>query len=283
MKNCLVVLVILIGCFVAAAYLALYQPIGQIRGPSRTANYAIATWTDFDDDDLSGLKVNILTNEIDIDVPQPGVARRISEKGHWNMHAFFCDSHVDSPPEVEVARELQNEDLEVDIGRFLPNHPRKIVCVKTFRIFDPDPDRYPTNNSGITPTYPPPKGLICPGMLECDLQLLPWNAEDIEVSSGPVEVNVNQLSDGSVTPGYFSPFANGTRPDSKTVYTYRSDRKDATKLLVTVYHGRVTGVTGGAEETSDIPYQLRRRPRRRMHRLCRRKKGPGPAGCSIRS
>lgn len=260
MKNCLIVLVVLLGCFAVAVWLVLDPPGGgsgfmSINEAARQHGVMVATWRDYDDQGLKGLQVTIATNLIIVDVPAAPVYHRTTEPGHWNLHAFFCDSHVDSPPEVEVARELKNEDLDVDIGRFVPNHPGRITLVKELRGSMDEQPGYPVN-MGQTVSYPPPKGLIRVGMLECDLQALPWQPEQINVTSEPVVVNMSKLSDGSVIPNYFPDYARGNGQESTEVYSYHSDRPDAPKLLVTVYHGRVTEVTGGAEETSDIPYQL---------------------------
>ena len=217
----------------------------------------IATWRNYDDPDLKGLQVTVGTDLIDVDVPATPTFKRIEEKGHWNLHSFFCDSHLDAPPEVIVARELKNEDLEVDIGRFLPNHPGKIVCVKVARTFDDDRPPYPVTVPGQTVSYPPPKGLIRVGMLEWDLDMLPWHADKIEAAPIVVIADTTTLSDGKRNQNYFPAFENKNDNDElPKVYTYRSDRADAPQLLVTVYHGKVTQVVGGAEETADIPYTL---------------------------
>jgi hypothetical protein len=258
MKNCLIVLVVLIVCFFVSAWLVLYPPWERggrgAGGIPSGVPYMIATWQDFEDPGIRGLEVQVGTDEIVVQVPASPRFKSITQKGHWNLHAFYVDSNVDSPPEVMVAHELKNEDLEVDIGHFLPGHPGKIVCVKTFRIFDDRPP-YPVKVPGQTVAYPPPKGLIRVGMLQCDLELLPWNADKIEIGEADSDVPPPESAgNGRIFVG--PPPSPGDMGEGPRVYTYHSDRSDAPKLLVTVYHGRVTEVTGGAEETSDIPYQL---------------------------
>ena len=254
MKNCLIVLVVLVVCAVIAGWLTLEQP-SFLLGNSAPTSYIIATWTDFDDPHIRGLEVQVGTDRIIIEVPAEPQFKSITEKGHWNLHAFYVDSHVDSPAEVMVAQELKNEDLEVNLGRFLPSHPGKIVCVKTSRQSDDRPP-YPVYDPKVRVTYPPPKGLIRVGMLECDLESLPWRPDKVEVQD-------NGESDAPPprSAGNGRIFADldpnpGDSGESGHLYTYHCDRADAFPLLVTVYHGRVTEVTGGAEETSDIPYQL---------------------------
>lgn len=257
MKNCLIVLAILLVCFVIAVFLVLSPLGGSGTGRPSGEDYMIATWRDYDDRGLRGLEVSVGTDRIIVDVPATPVFKQIIEKGHWNLHSFYCDSHVDEPSEVIVARELKNEDLEVDIGRFLPDHPGKIVCVKVERTIDEERPPYPVIIPGQTVSYPPPKGLIRVGMLEWDLDTLPWHADKIEFTPSVVTVDTTTLSDGKRNQNYFP-----TREDrddndeSPKVYTFHSDRSDAPQLLVTVYHGRVIQVTGGAEETADIPYRL---------------------------
>jgi hypothetical protein len=195
-----------------------------------------------------------------VDVPAAPQFRQVIKTGHWTAHTFYCDSNLDAPAEISIAHELPNEDLEVDIGHFLPYHPGKITCVKVFRLADED-DRppYPKNVPGQTVTYPPPKGLIRPGMLECDLEMLPWHADRVDEQPIGVVVNDTVLSDGSHNQPYFPAMNAPQDPNPPAVYTFHSDRPGLPKLLVTVYHGRVTEVTGGAEENDDFPYQFPKR------------------------
>jgi hypothetical protein len=255
MKNCLIVLVVLAVCLVVAAWLAVEQPWG-VRVSDKGVPYMIATWRDYVDHDIQGLEVTVGTNQIIIDVPASPQYKRTTEQGHWDFHAFYVDSNVDSPAEVMVAHELRNEDLEVEIGRYVPSHPGKIVCVKTCRIIDDRPP-YPVVVPGKTVAYPPPRGLIRAGMLQCDLDTLPWHADKIESRGVVIVADVNKLSDGKSNQNYFPPFpSDDNDAEPAQVYTYHSDRSDAPQLLVTVHRGRVIGITGGAEETADIPYRL---------------------------
>jgi hypothetical protein len=260
MKNCLVVLLVLIGCFAIAVYFVLFVPHG---GSARASGrpYMIATWRDYGDPGADGVEVTVGTDQILVDVPAMPQFRRFTEKGRWSGHTFYCDSHLDAPPEIAVARELPNEDLEVDIGHFLPDQTGTITCVKVMRI-DDDDERppYPVNEPGQTVSYPPPKGLIHPGTLECDLQMLPWHADSIVAAPIVVEVNTTVLSDGTPGKSYFPPFGEAHDPRPPETYIYHSDRPGLPKLLVTVYHGRVTKVTGGAEESDDFPYQFPNHP-----------------------
>jgi hypothetical protein len=224
MKNCLIVLVFLVGCFCIALLLTFY-----LNGPRSINSWKtfVGTWQDYDDSSLEGLHVTIAPNQITVDYRNGAQFKRVTEKGRWTWHCFYVDSHLDAPPEVVVARELKNEDLEVNLSHFLPGQPDKVTLVMILRggaQFDP----YPVYKNGLVVSYPPPKGLIRPGMLEWDLQNLPWHSDRIEMQED----------------------------SSSEVYTYHSDRPDATQLLVTVVKGRVVQVTGGAEDTADEPYRF---------------------------
>ena len=254
MKNFLIVVGVLFGCFLIAAFLVLGMGHG---GPGGIA-LAVAEWRDYDDPDLRGLEVAVMPDRIVVDIPATPVFKQVMEKGRWSSHNFYCDSHLDAPAEVIVARELKNEDLEFDVGRYVPGHPGKIVCVMAMRGGKDYRPHYPVREPGQTVSYPPPKGLITPGMLECDLKSLPWHADEIDIDpSAAVVVHTTTLSDGMINQGYVAATGNDNNNDeSPEVYNYHSDRSDAPKLLVTVYHGRVVEVNGGAEDTADIPYTL---------------------------
>ncbi|HEY0256938.1 MAG TPA: hypothetical protein VGC39_05810 [Candidatus Methylacidiphilales bacterium] len=251
------VLALLALCFCAAVLLKFGFGQNLGHGGPGGMSYAVATWRDYDDTDLYGLSVTIMSNQIVLEVPAVPVFKQMTEAGRWNLHAFDCDSHVDAPAEVEVARELKDEDLEVDIGRFLPAHPGKIRLVKVLRGQKDETPRYPVAPAGQAVSYPPPKGLIREGMLECDLRSLPWQADGIESSGAAVHVMPPPLSDGTQNRQFFPDDRSGRDPDERPeVYVYRSDRPDTPRLLATVYRGRVTEVSGGREETADIPYRL---------------------------
>ncbi len=255
MKNFLIVLAVLCGCFVIACVLEYVLNMGGGSGTPGGLSYVVAEWRDYDDSGGTTLDATILKDQLILDMSDAHSSKRITEKGRWSAHAFYCDSHLDAPSEVEVARELKNEDLELDIGRFLPDRPGRITLVKSMRgLKEGYQPPYPVNVPGQTVSYPPPKGLIQPGMLECDLQTLPWRPDKIELAPSLVTVNTTTLSDGRSNRNYFPPY--DSIPEGSSVYTYHSDRRDAPKLLVTVYHGRVTQVVGGAEATADLPYNL---------------------------
>jgi hypothetical protein len=265
MKNCLIVLVVLFLCFIAAVALEFFVNENGGRGFPRGQNYAVATWRDYGDPGLNDMQVTISTDEITIDTPPKPDAKatggpvpfdRVVEKGHWRAHGFYCDSHLDAPTEIKVATELKNEDLELDAGHFFPGQSGTVTLVKVVRILDDVHSPYPVNVPGQKVSYPPPKGLIRPGMLEWDLQMLPWHADKIEVTGSVVNVYENRLSDGKQNNAFFTRYNNDGEEDQSEVYTYHSDRQDAPPLLVTVDRGRVTQVVGGAEDTADIPYVL---------------------------
>ena len=257
MKNFLIVLAVLFGCFLVACFLefAINENFG--RGFKGGASRMVAVWRDFDPGPLEGVQVTILPKRILVDLPRPGVAKRLTEEGHWTAHAFYVDSHLDAPAEIAIATEQRDGDLEIDLGHFLPEHPGKVTLVKFVRgglEFDP----YPVATNRTKVTYPPPKGLIQPGTLEWDLHMLPWRPDRIESSALVVHaVYPDMLSDGKMNKGYYPNDMGQTAPqESSTIYTYHSDRPDLGPLLVTVQHGKVIQVLGGAEETADPPYQF---------------------------
>ncbi len=259
MKNCLIVLSVLFGCFVVAVFLQFELNLGSGRGFPGGLSYVVAEWRDYDDPGLIGLQVIISSDQITIDVPpaKSGAFKRTTEKGRWSSHNFYCDSHLDAPAAVVVASELKNEDLELDAGRFFSNHSGKITLVKISRGLKDYHPLFPVYAAGQTVSYPPPKGLIRPGMLECDLQTLPWRADDIESMTTPAVVDFNRLSDGSQNKNFLGNQNDpGDEPEPGQVYRFHTDRADLPPLLVTVYHGRVVQVVGGAEETADIPFTL---------------------------
>jgi len=260
MKNCLIVLLVLGGCFAVAGCLVLFPP-GRSNGsgPPPGTPYMIAQWRNFNEGSLQGVEITVGTDRIDVDVPAVPQYHRTETKGRWSGHTFYCDSHLDAPAEIAVARELPNEDLEVDAGHFFPDHPGKITLVKTSRCIDGERPPYPIVVPGQTVTYPPPKGLIKVGMLQCDLDTLPWNPGPIEIQPTVVHADTTQLSDGS---GRFYVPQN-IQPNEQTspeLYTYHSDRPGIPSLLVTVNNGRVVEVRGGAEESDDPPWHLPPRP-----------------------
>jgi hypothetical protein len=220
----------------------------------------IAIWRDYGDEGLDGVEVSVGTDRMTVDVPATPQFRRLTETGRWSGHTFYCDSHLDAPAEISIAHELPNEDLEVDIGHFLPSHSGTITCVKITRLIDEGRPPYPQYALGQTVVYPPPRGLIRPGMLECDLQSLPWRADHIQEQAVGVVVDQTILSDGKQNQSYFPRYNAPQDPNPPSVYTYHSDRPGLTNLLVTVQYGRVTAVTGGAEESDDVPYRLPSRP-----------------------
>ncbi len=253
MRNCLIVVLFLLGCFAIALFL-LFGKGGRMPQRISGANYIAGTWRDYDDGPMHGLQVTISPVSIILDVPTDNQPRRITEKGHWTLHSFYVDSNLDVPPEVIVASELKNEDLEINLGHFVPGQPDKVtlvMVVRGFQTFNP----YPVNKAGLVVNYPPPKGLIRPGMLEWDLQMLPWHADRVDLAPSVFNAYVDQLSDGKTNKEIYG-HSGDHHGDSSEIYTYHRDHPDATALLGTVDKGRVIKVTGGAEETADAPYRF---------------------------
>lgn len=246
MKNFLIVLAVLFGCFLVAVYLVFFGSLTSM--PSRQ----IAEWRVYGD---PSYMIAIFPDVIYVDeINMTGQPQRYTEKGTWRAHSFYCDSHLDAPAEIAVASEQGNEDLELDIG-FLKGGPsQKLTAVKILRgnaEFHP----YPTYSNNDKVTYPPPRGLVHPGMLEADLQTLPWRPDRIDINPDEVQNAENAYQQGL-------PMPRDDNPTYKELYTYHSDRADLPQLRVTVEEGRVTRVEGGAEDTDDVPYQVPSPPAR---------------------
>jgi hypothetical protein len=213
----------LLASFVACLLFFFFYPWPQ---PTQDS-VSVGVWRDFNQDNFI---VEIDSNRILILKNGPVLYQ---QKGNWANHAFYCDSHLDAPAEFVVARELANEDLELEMKYFDPNDGSVITCTKIMRgAFEIHP--YPTSDTpGLVVTYPPPKGLIRVGMLEADLSTLPWASSEVDIQDD----NSNSLL-------------------ATNIYRYRSDNPNLPELRVTVLHGRVTAVSGGAEDTGDAPYVL---------------------------
>ncbi len=211
----------------------------------------IAEWRDYNVSD--SYEVSVFPDNLVIDAaPAPGqrTPTRYEHKGRWLHRAFYCDSPQDSSTMVLVAREIPNEDLEVDISYFVPTSHSKLYCAKVFRGNLDDYHPYPTTQDpayqGKPVSYPPPKGLIRVGMVEADLASLPWNASVIESHEDIYPYDRENAP-------YLENIENADSYPPQ-VYHYHSDDPHLSELLVTVYHGHVTDVSGGREDTDDTPW-----------------------------
>lgn len=164
-------------------------------------------------------------------------------KGHWTNKAFYSPSPDDPSQEVIVAKELPDEDLEVYLKYFDPSDPRTVTLVKSLRMPD-EYHPYPVGVPGQKESYPPPKGMIKPGMLEADLHALPWQPYTNEE---PQYVMEEQIVTGSY---HGSTFTNAW----PHVWVYKSDDPSLPELRVTTERGRVTQVVGGAEDAPGPSY-----------------------------
>ena len=186
----------------------------------QTGTLEIAVWRDFDQDSF---KVVLTDDAMTI---QQGTATFV-KNGKWVGHSFSCD--VPEGDNITVARELPDESLEVHMSYFNPQDSRVVTCTKIYRSTRDD-QIFPRGYSFGTITYPPPKGLFKVGMLEADLNMLPW---------GSTQIEINGDGDSEIGP---------------KIYHYQSDNPHLPELLVTVYKGKVSDVTGGAEGTDDPPF-----------------------------
>ena len=184
--------------------------------------YLIGQWRDFSQEDF---EVQIVHNESSGETISISKSHKVvfEKKGHWTNNTFYCASPTSPSDEVEVARELMDESLEVNMEFFDPYQYLKAICTKTQRGYK-EPHPYPVTEPGKVVAYPPPKGLIKPGMLQADLDYLPWGPDKTEM-----------INSGSI-------------------YCYHSDNPNLPELRVTVINGKVTDVVGGAEDTAGPSY-----------------------------
>jgi hypothetical protein len=157
--------------------------------------------------------------------------------GVWSHNVFYPQDKVGEDG-AGIARILQNEDLEMD-----PPVPLEVTAVRSGRVpgdFHP----YPVGKPGDQPAYPPPKGLIKPGMLECDLAELPWHpyVKDAPPILDPYHPNDHSAFGTNITNGW------------PRTWHYKSDDPKLPELRVLVEKGRVTDVSGGAEDTQGVDY-----------------------------
>ena len=215
--------------FIGIACYAYFSPRGYSVG-------MVATWQDYDD----GLSpVTVTRSHLSFYEHQ----KLRQAAGHWTDKTFFAASLDDRPGEIMVARELPNEDLRIDMSAFDPGDHRQLTCVMLMRgteIAHP----YPVGKPGEKVSYPPPKGLIREGMLEADLEALPWQPYTREE---PDYVAMESSNRGS----YHGSSVFNNWP---SVWKYKSNDPNLPELQVTVEKGRVTHVIGGAEGTPGPSY-----------------------------
>jgi len=162
--------------------------------------------------------------------------------GTWSHHTFYPEGQAGDATAV-IAQILPNEDLLMDLSKFDPPMPLMVTAVRSGRVpgaFHP----YPVGNAGSRPAYPPPKGLIKPGMLECDLAELPWQpyVKDEPPITDPWHPNDHSAFGTDIVNGW------------PRTWRYKSDDPQLPELRVLVEKGHVTQVSGGAEETDAIDY-----------------------------
>jgi hypothetical protein len=140
-----------------------------------------------------------------------------SKQGQWRDNGFWCQK-PDGSEEVEVARIVSPEELELHVSAFDPGNPTVDVLYKQ-RGNDAEMQalavKYPPPI-----TYPPPAGVIKYWMTEYELTSLPWKADHIEIPDDP---------------SY----------SRRMIYVYRSDNPHLDKLEVTVKNHRVVEIKGG--------------------------------------
>jgi hypothetical protein len=159
--------------------------------------------------------------------------------GWWKDRTFYAKR----PSGVVIAaRELPNEDLEVHLAGFVDGDPHVFTAVKAVRMpYEHYP--FPILRKDQHVSYPPPRGLIRIGMLEADLRVLPWQ---------PITREESPIYSGDREAKYFGTHLQNGWP---TIWRYRSDNPVLPELSVTVTKGRITAVSGGAEETNEPLWQ----------------------------
>ena len=210
------------GVFMGIAFVALSRSWSASKLP-------VGLWVDYDDN-IPFIKVY---------QTKMGFRDRTNKlfmvEGNWRDKVFYTG---DGSTLMIAARELSNDDLEVHMAAFKDGDHRVFTAVKRVRAVD-EVYPYPILRKNQVVTYPPPRGLIRPGMLVADLQVLPWQ---------PYDRKRPYLIAGESADAKF-----GTEIDDgwPTVWCYKSDNPDLPELRVTTAKGRVTEVSGGAEETNE--------------------------------
>ncbi len=216
--------------FVLIAMYALIHPFGVSAG-------VIGWWRDYDDESIG--QITVFKTSISYYRQQ----KLFRLNGHWANRAFYSLASSDATTEVVVARELPNEDLEMNLSYFDSDDHRKITCVKIMRTSE-EYHPYPVRDLVLQVSYPPPKGMIKEGMLEADLHTLPWQAYTNEEPQYVFEETIKSNS------YHGSHLVNGW----PHVFIYKSDDPKLPELRVTVEKGRVTQVVGGSEDAQGPSY-----------------------------
>ncbi len=141
----------------------------------------------------------------------------VGTEGQWHDDGFWVQK-PDGSGEVEVAKIVGPEELEVHVSAFQPQSQEVEVLYKMLgneAEMQAMADRYPGPI-----TYPPPAGAITFGMTEFELRNLPWKPDQTEPTG-----------DDSFSRG--------------TLLTYHSDDPRLSQLKVTVKLHHVVLVEGG--------------------------------------
>ena len=209
------------GVFLASCFGVLLLLYTNIHPHNNTIGY----WKNFDEPGyffvtISPGKINLLDEK-----------HRLNLNGRWFQNAFYSSPSPGQPEKI-IARQLMNEDLELQMSAFYPRDSRVLICVKYMR----NPNEHyplPINQGDEVMDYPPPKNMLHPGVLEADLKTLPWHA---------YQITSNYTSGKS-----------GARGNPE-IYHYKSDHPDVPELKVSVEEGRVTMVSGGYEDSNAAAY-----------------------------
>jgi hypothetical protein len=161
--------------------------------------------------------------------------------GTWSHNVFYPEGKV-GDDSAAIAHILPNEDLVMDLNKFDPPVPLEVTAVLFERVpgtFHP----YPLGSPDDKESYPPPKGMIKPGMLECDLANLPWQP----FVKDPVIMDPYHPNDHSA-------FGTNISNGFPRTWHYKSDDPKLSELRVLVEKGHVTEVNGGAEDAQGTDY-----------------------------
>jgi len=200
----------------------------------------VGWWMDYEDSSISPITV-FKTN-----IGYYRHEKLCEVNGHWTNKMFYGSLPSNPSEEVVVAKELPNEDLEMYLKYFDPEDSRTITCVKNMRTSE-EYHPYPVRVPGQKVKYPPPKGMIQVGMLQTDLENLPWEA----YSTGPTPaMHQEMMLNGNLNSYHGSTFFNAW----PALHLYKSDDPNLPELRVTTEKGRVIQVVGGAEDAPGPSY-----------------------------
>jgi hypothetical protein len=144
----------------------------------------------------------------------------VTLQGEWRDGGFWCPN-PNGDGEIEVAKLLDAEDVELQESAFDPHRTDTEVLYKK----EGSEEEMRAMAAKYPPpyTFPPPAGVIKPGMTEFQLDSLPWKPDQVM----PTDPDM--------------PYSRGT------IFVFHSDDSRFDPLRVTIKNHRVVQMQGGYE------------------------------------